>query len=486
MKYRYYTFLFLLFALFLLAMPVSAEENAVDISGRSLVIENNKLPNNGGLFDENYLNPCRYEDGCWVKMNHEEGIGSLYVVVDEPYGTVSLLDYETGEKLDYDTQGMLHIVLDLEQLFGHAVKTLRLTFTSGTVLLNELRVFTTGTLPDWVQNWDAPAEGCADLVLFSTHADDEQLFFAGLLPYYAAELDYDVQVVTLTNHYNWGHRRCHELLDALWAVGVRHYPVIGRFPDIKSKNVKDSYSTLEYQGFTKQEMLEYVVTQLRRFKPYVAVGHDLAGEYGHGAHMMYAELLTEAVEASADPERFQSSAEEFGTWDVPKTYLHLYEENPIEMDWDKPLTAFDGQTAFQVSKNLGFPCHKSQVKDFQWYFAGIQTAKEIPQYSPCLYGLYRTTVGEDEQKNDFFEHIQRAPDRGTQEDTAEEAAAMEIEEELPAETEPETTEQPEMTEPEKIIYSNNSGKWIVYPMICSVIVLIIAVFVNLKNKRKNN
>ena len=34
----------------------------------------------------------------------------------------------------------------------------------------------------------------ADLMLCTTHADDEQLFFAGVLPYYVSK-GYDVQVV---------------------------------------------------------------------------------------------------------------------------------------------------------------------------------------------------------------------------------------------------------------------------------------------------
>jgi LmbE family N-acetylglucosaminyl deacetylase len=45
-------------------------------------------------------------------------------------------------------------------------------------------------------------EGGADLVLFSAHGDDEHLFFAGLLPTYAEERGYRVQVVYLTDHRN--------------------------------------------------------------------------------------------------------------------------------------------------------------------------------------------------------------------------------------------------------------------------------------------
>ncbi|MBQ4178508.1 MAG: DUF4406 domain-containing protein, partial [Elusimicrobia bacterium] len=39
----------------------------------------------------------------------------------------------------------------------------------------------------------------ADMMLFSTHADDEHLWFAGLLPTYV-DRGYDIQVVYFTNH----------------------------------------------------------------------------------------------------------------------------------------------------------------------------------------------------------------------------------------------------------------------------------------------
>ena len=38
------------------------------------------------------------------------------------------------------------------------------------------------------------------------------------------------------------------------------------------------------------------------------------------------------------------------------------------------------------------------------YFAGKDTAAEITEDSPCEFGLYRSTVGEDIEKTDFFEH----------------------------------------------------------------------------------
>lgn len=123
-------------------------------------------------------------------------------------------------------------------------------------------------------------------------------------------------------------------------------------------------------------------------------------------HQLTADLLKQAVQLSGDGELFPDSAEKYGAWDVPKTYLHLYGENPITMDWDIPMDCFDGKTAYQVSKDLGFPSHVSQVADFAWYFRGADTAAEVEKYNPCLYGLYRTTVGADTENGDFFQNLE--------------------------------------------------------------------------------
>jgi len=200
-------------------------------------------------------------------------------------------------------------------------------------------------------------------------------------------------------------RRSHEMLDGLWAVGVRHYPVFGPFGDYNSGSLAQALEIYRNKGIRQEDMLSFVVENIRRFRPKAAVGHDLQGEYGHGMHMLYADLLCKAVAVSHDPTQFPESAERYGCWDVPKTYLHLYPENEIWMDWDEPLESFGGMTAFQVTRDLGFPCHVSQQSYYRWYFQWIEAAADIPEYSPCAYGLYRSTVGPDVCKQDLFENL---------------------------------------------------------------------------------
>jgi LmbE family N-acetylglucosaminyl deacetylase len=153
-----------------------------------------------------------------------------------------------------------------------------------------------------------------------------------------------------------------------------------------------------------------VVELLRRFKPQVVVGHDIEGEYGHGMHMAYTDCLVQALRISGEAVTFPELTDKYGVWEVPKTYLHLYEKNSIVLDYDQPLSAFDGMTAFEVSQKLGYPCHKSQQGTWftDWIngdHGEITKATQIKRYNPCQFGLYSTTVGEDVEKNDFLENI---------------------------------------------------------------------------------
>ena len=133
-----------------------------------------------------------------------------------------------------------------------------------------------------------------------------------------------------------------------------------------------------------------------------------------------------------------------GLWDVPKAYFHLYEENPIVMDWDQPLESFDGETAFEVSVYRGFQCHRSQIADFAWYYTGFPNAISLTKYNPCYYGLYRSTVGQDVEKNDFFENVPTyAQERKAEEERLAEEARLKAEEEARIKAEEEARRQAE-------------------------------------------
>ena len=347
-----------------------------------------------------------------VTLENDGGIGSLYIMLDYEYGAYTVTNNTTGEKLTLGQYGFLHEFVDLAVGFGKAPTSVTVDFANGSVQIGEIYIFSEGETPDFVQKWEPPVDNGADILLLSTHGDDEHLFFAGLLPYYAGELDLRVQVAYLTDHRGtkkqWG--RKHEMLNGLWATGVENYPVFGYGLDFLNESMKGTYQTYDYYNISRNDIVGYVIKQLRRFKPMVVVGHDIKGEYGHGMHMVYTDTLMTALEISNDPQQYPDIAAQYGVWDVPKTYLHLLQDNAIEIDYDIPLESFGGLTAFQVSQEYGYPCHKSQHK---YWFTGwiygkngeITKATEITTYSPCKFGLYRSTVGEDVLKNDFLENV---------------------------------------------------------------------------------
>ncbi len=390
------------------AISQEAEEPlyAADISRQLTLRENKGFPYYDMLFDGNIRTVLTGAGGSSLTMESDGGIGSCYLIFDEPYGPYTLTDPETGKTLTFGENRFLHAFVDVEGAFGYVPKAVTLTLGEETAYLCELTVFAPGPVPAYVQQWEEAETGKTDLVLFSTHGDDEQLFFAGLIPYYAGELGYEVQVAYMTDHHNYGRTRRHEMLNGLWAVGLKNYPAFGGFGDYYSTTKDGAYALHEHMGDSRESMEAFVVEQLRRYRPLVAVGHDMiGGEYGHGEHMMYADLLCRGLDMAADPEQYPELAERWGTWEVPKTYLHLWPEGQIRMDWDVPLEAFEGLTAFQVSTQLGFACHKSQYQNFLWYFVGKEKAADITDYSPCEYGLYRTLVGEDRTGKDLFENL---------------------------------------------------------------------------------
>jgi LmbE family N-acetylglucosaminyl deacetylase len=337
------------------------------------------------LSDYSFYSKHKLNKGAKIEISSYEKMHSLYIIWDKIPGewTLNIGD----EKLTCGKNGFIHEYIELP--CGCTRISIELTNDGATIC--DVYVFTYGNLPRWVQIWNPPYED-ADMLLLPTHADDEHLYFGGMMPYYAGQLQYKVQIAYLTNH--WGEPyRPHELLNGLWTVGMTAYPVISEFEDKYCSNLEHAKTI-----YPLEDVLNFQVELLRRFKPEVVIGHDLKGEYGHGAHMLNAYALTLAVEYAADSTKYISSYEKYGAWDTPKLYLHLYEENKILMNWDIPLERFNGLTAFEMAVQ-GYDCHKSQ---HIWSFAVRQGES---QYDCRWFGLYRSLVGPDVEKNDVFENI---------------------------------------------------------------------------------
>lgn len=335
------------------------------------------------LLDRNVETACHTTDKFELKINSAEPIYGVYFMWNEAPPLWTL----TGEN---------ETVTGGEKGFWHEYKAtgggLEYTLTwEGKGELAEVWFLSEGKVPDFVQVWEKPCEK-ADFLLLPTHADDEHLWFGGTMPYYAGELGLNVQVVYLMKHVSGRH---HELLNGLWHVGVTNYPVISEFIDKYSWSLEHA-KTL----YPEEEVLAFLVENIRRFKPEVILGHDLDGEYGHGAHILNATVLSErALTAANDPQQCPESAEKYGTWETKKCYLHLYHENKIFIDWKSmSLSAFGGKSAYDMAQE-GFNQHISQ----RTFFTMSLDVEE--EHGNGLFGLFSTTVGPDVLKNDLLENI---------------------------------------------------------------------------------
>lgn len=345
--------------------------------------------------ESNQLDIQRYSIDGKLEISSSESIKALYIRFDREPGRWTL-STETGKEFAAGTKGFLHEYIDVEEAFGSGASKLVLSLPSG-VKIDDIYAFDGQDVPHWVQRWEEPCEK-ADFMLISTHADDEQLFFAGVLPYYSQVRKLEVQVVYATDH-NAQPGRHHERLDGLWTVGIRHYPVSMGIEDAYSESYEGALAGAAACGFTEEDIVALHKEMISRFQPQVIATHDVAGEYGHGQHILVNGTLQKALNAPETDFSF-----------LKKVYFHLYEENPVKLEFlDETFEALDGLTPFQVTQK-GFDCHKSQHWTWfkKWILGAggeISKASQIKTYSPMDYGLFYGDASLDVNKNDFFEGL---------------------------------------------------------------------------------
>ena len=381
-----------LLALLLLLLPVcAAAQEAKEITA-DCVITSGKVRTTS-VHDNDYTTAWRSERvrRPYLEFQLPEGetAGWLYVCFAEMPQS-----WAVEEKID----GKWQVVADGSTDYIHALVKLngqnhfRIVENSGITTrlkISEVFVLGAGDLPDWVQRWEPTVEK-ADLLVLATHPDDELIFFGGAIPTYAVEQKKNV-VVAYMSYANAARRS--ELLNGLWHMGVRNYPVIGTFGDSYSTNMAEMYDR-----WGKEKVRKYVMGLIRRYKPEVMVTHDKGGEYGHGAHKVTSDASVYCVENAANASVLPALAKEYGTWTVKKLYLHMGEENAIHMDWNVPLTSMGGKTGEQLAQEA-FLLHVTQQKT-------SYVVTDEGQTGNAKFSLVYTNVGPDTVGGDFFENVE--------------------------------------------------------------------------------
>lgn len=343
------------------------------------------------LSDDDYSTTVKPGAGSELVITSEEPMQGLYL----EWGRVpsEWLLKENESTTTFGTHGFLHEYVPLSSSQNSVTIVSKESMT-----LCNIRAIPIGTDPKTIaQVWEEPQEK-TDFLVFSTHADDEILFLGGVLAKYGGGEGIPVQIAYLTEFWSTEPVREHEKLDGLWEAGIRRYPVDGGFRDYYAADLDEALSKYDHD-----KVLSWTVSTIRRFKPLIVVTQDLNGEYGHGGHRLLARCVTEAVERSMDPSFYPASAEEYGVFDVKKTYLHLYPENTITLDVRQPLPSMGGRSALEVARDA-YKKHVSQQK-YWFYVTDDPKDYRASEINCSKFGLFRTTVGNDSGQNQMTENI---------------------------------------------------------------------------------
>ncbi|MGN0329074.1 MAG: PIG-L deacetylase family protein [Lachnospira sp.] len=410
------------------------------------------------LTDGSYTSKCYFDSADTITITSNEDIYGIYIIWGSevsPY-TITYND----KTISCGKYGYLHDYVGLEQ----GTKSVTINISSE-MSVCDIYAYSSGTLPSDVQVWQPPCNSETDILVFSTHADDEILFLGAVLTNYGAEQKLNVQVAYMCDFFKTEPIRMQEELDGLWECGITHYPVKGDFMDLYSMSLEGALKQYNYD-----DIVAYVTECMRRFKPMVCVSQDFNGEYGHGGHRIYAKAIAEAVENSNNVDFCSDSSAKYGIWDVPKTYMHLYEENAITLDVDTPLSSLGGRTTVEVLKKA-FTYHVSQseyafkVRDDGYSAYGYE------KFDCRAFGLYRSTVGTD-TNNSMMDNV-----KSYSQQKAEALAKAQAEAEALASQEAALAAENDSDNNENNDNSNTSGKMSVKKMVINIVAVIIIVIV---------
>lgn len=299
------------------------------------------------------------------------------------------------EITQYDAnQNVLSSVTQSEEDYGFyanvypvapGAKYISVKFSQDSQGIMKVRVYGEGELPATAVTWQPSHEDC-ELMVISTHMDDEWLWFGGIIPYYDTVLGRDVQVVYMTD---CGRLRYAECMNALGVAGVNTYPV---FLGLKDERIDSLSKTLEHWG-GQEGMTRLMVKLIRERRPEVILTHDWDGEYGHNQHIVTSRCMEAVIKAAADSSLYPELGE---AWQVQKLYRHLEKKCPIEFDWHQSFPELGGRTLLQTATQA-MEENASQIKYFQ--------VKDHGQYDNAKFGLSYSTVGDDTEHKDLFENV---------------------------------------------------------------------------------
>jgi LmbE family N-acetylglucosaminyl deacetylase len=237
------------------------------------------------------------------------------------------------------------------------------------------------------------------VMLVTAHPDDEGML-VGFVPWIAQVKRLPLAWVVLTSGDDskgvkpFGDRsiRENELRRAAWVYGLPNEPIFGRFRDgVGSGTIEETWRL--WGG--ERAPVEFLVQQIRRYRPEVLVTLAFDSVTGHPNHAAAALAATKAADAAGDAAAFPVAPGAPAPWSPKKIYVHNWPGRRLTMDWTMPVPGAPGLTPHAIVSE-GIRQHASQGVSRRPMFVGRTTTS---------FGLYFSSVGADRPGGDLFDNL---------------------------------------------------------------------------------
>ena len=232
---------------------------------------------------------------------------------------------------------------------------------------------------------NAPQDG-VDLMIICAHPGDEYLFLNGALSLYAGEQGRSAVVVYLSESDEATQTAAKK---ALSRFGTQVQAVFGTFSPKYASN-KDE----QLRYWDSRQVITYLVSVIREYKPAIVLTHQPLGEYGNGAHTVASDSTFMAVRYAPEANRYPESSALFGAWQVQRLFFHQYGENMVTLDRSKPIARFNGLTALELDQQ-GYAYYPTTypvtITDGEGYTSakyGLASALDATTFDPTKGDLF--------------------------------------------------------------------------------------------------
>lgn len=385
--------LFLALCLMILCLPALADE-AQDITDKCTITASGNSKQIVNLFDNDYTTEWVSTHRGYIEIAAPEGdsVHALYVswggfitnwcVEAQDENGKWVVIYETEDQF-YNQYIPLH-----EGYQSVRLKCMAPDYNH-VLHVTELHVLGAGEAPSWVQQWKN-FTGKADIVLMVTDPGDEYLFFGGLIPHYVAQ-EKEVMLCVIVNTAS---QYKSQLLDGLWHCGMTNYPYIAYFKPHMASTARQQYAL-----WSEVQFVRHVTRIVRIYKPDVLVTHSQDGEGIDGGHRVCADAAIRAIASAMDSKYDVGYGYKlYGNYQLPKLYLHAPATGEVTLNYNEPLSYFNGKSAFEVASEA------YMMQDYQKKMT--ETLRTDGVFNGTAFTLHASEVGADTQKNDLFENLQ--------------------------------------------------------------------------------